>query len=103
MLLLLGGLGLVGRLERLFTDRVVGVVLILISTTLLPILYPMLIGKSEAAPHGDPFILMISTLIMLAIILLSHWTKGYTRNLSVFLGITLGFAAMFVQIGRAHV
>ncbi|NOY86560.1 MAG: hypothetical protein GXP52_04600 [Deltaproteobacteria bacterium] len=99
VLLLLGGLGLVGRLERLFTDRVVGVVLILISTTLLPILYPMLIGKSETAPHGDPFILMISTLIMLAIILLSHWTKGYTRNLSVFLGITLGFAAMFV-LGR---
>ncbi|GBE14709.1 MAG TPA: hypothetical protein ENH32_08925 [Proteobacteria bacterium] len=98
-LLLLGGLGLVSRLERLFTDRVVGVVLILISTTLLPVLYPMLIGTSETAPHGDPFILMISTLIMLAIIVLSHWTKGFTRNLSIFIGIALGFAAMFA-LGR---
>jgi xanthine/uracil permease len=93
-LALLGGLRILGKLQPLFTDRVVGVVLLLISTTLLPFLYPMIIGVSGSKPHGDPAILVVSHMIMLAIILISYWCKGMTGNLSIFIGIVLGYTAM---------
>jgi NCS2 family nucleobase:cation symporter-2 len=54
LLAALGGLGLVSRLQGLFTDRVIGVVLLLISTTLLPFIYPMIIGVSDIS-LGCPF------------------------------------------------
>jgi uracil permease len=100
-LALLGGLGIVHRIRPLFTDRVVGVVLLLISTTLLPFLYPMIIGVSDAMPHGDPVIFIEAHLIMLAIVLISYWCKGLLRNLSVFIGIVIGYAAM-AAIGRVQ-
>jgi len=99
LLAVLGGLGLVGRLQGLFTDRVVGVVLLLISTTLLPFIYPMIIGVSERYPNGDPFTLGLSFLVMLIIVLLSYWTRGFSRNLSVFIGIVFGFFWMLI-LGR---
>jgi uracil permease len=80
LLAALGGLGLVSRLQGLFTDRVIGVVLLLISTTLLPFIYPMIIGVSDKYPDGDPFILG-------------------SRNLSIFIGIVLGFFGM-LALGR---
>ncbi|UCG39387.1 MAG: purine/pyrimidine permease [bacterium] len=101
VLALLGGLGVVHRIQPLFTDLVVGTVLLLISTTLLPFLYPMVIGVGPARPHGDPLILALSTLIMLAIVLISHWARGFMRNLSIFLGILLGYVLMLLM-GRVQ-
>jgi uracil permease len=99
LLAALGGLGLVSRLQGLFTDRVIGVVLLLISTTLLPFIYPMIIGVSDKYPDGDPFILGLSLFIILIIVSLSYWTKGFSRNLSIFIGIVLGFFGM-LALGR---
>ncbi|UCF31361.1 MAG: purine/pyrimidine permease [bacterium] len=97
LLLLIGAFGLVQRIQPLFTDRVVGVVLLLISTTLLPFLYPMVIGVSDGKPQGDPWVLAFSHIVILAIILLSHWTRGFSSNLSIFIGILLGFSMMFAM------
>jgi xanthine/uracil permease len=99
VLALLGGLKVVDRLGPLFTDRVVGVVLLLISTTLLPFLYPMIVGVSASNPYGDPFILLIAQVIMLAIVLIAHWCKGLIGNLSIFIGIIMGYTAM-AAMGR---
>lgn len=99
ILLVVGALGLVGRVKALFTDRVVGVVLLLISTTLLPFLYPMVIGVSAAHPSGDPAVLGLTNIIILVIILISHWSKGLLRSLSVFVGIVVGCAGM-AALGR---
>jgi uracil permease len=96
LLLLLGLFGMVKRVQGLFTDRVIGVVLLLISITLLPFLYPMIIGVSEKSPYGDPWVLGFSHIVILVIVLLSHWTKGFTRNLSIFIGILLGFCGMII-------
>jgi len=98
-LAVLGGFGLVKKVQALFTDRVIGVVLLLISTTLLPFLFPMIIGVNTEHPHGEPLILFISVLLMLLIVILSHWTKGLVRNLSIFIGIAAGFVVMAV-LGR---
>jgi uracil permease len=94
VLVLLGSFKVVDRLQPLFTDLIVGVVLLLISTTLLPFLYPMIIGVSSRAPYGDPRVLVIAILIMLAIIVISHWGKGLLMNLSIFIGIVTGYAVM---------
>ena len=96
LLAVLGGLGIVHRFQGLFTDRVIGVVLLLISTTLLPFLYPMITGITPGTPHGDVAVLAASHLIILAIILISYWGKGQIGNLSVFLGIVAGYALMAV-------
>ena len=98
-LAILGGLGLVGKMQALFTNRVIGVVLLLISTTLLPFLYPMIIGVTSDHPDGEPVILLVSAALMLLVVILSHWTKGFTRNLSIFIGIIVGFLAM-ILMGR---
>jgi xanthine/uracil permease len=94
VLFLLGAAGMVGRLTALFTGRVVGVVLILISLTFLPYLYPMVIGKGPGRPDGDPVTLAVACVVTLAIILISNYGKGYFRNLSILLGIVLGYGLM---------
>ncbi len=99
LLAILGGLGLVRKIQPLFTDRVIGVVLLLISTTLLPFLYPMVTGITSQRPGGEPIVLLFSTVLMLFIVILSHWTKGFTRNLSIFIGIAAG-SAVLALMGR---
>jgi xanthine/uracil permease len=94
LLFLLGAAGLVDRLAILFTGRVVGVVLILISLTFLPYLYPMVIGVGPDRPDGDPVVLVVACVVSVAIILISRYGKGYFRNLSILIGIGLGYGLM---------
>jgi xanthine/uracil permease len=93
-LFLLGLAGMVARLAVLFTGRVVGVVLILISLTFLPYLYPMVIGIGPDRPDGDPAVLMTACVVALAIILISNYGSGYLRNISILLGIAIGYGLM---------
>ena len=73
LLFLLGAAGMVSRLTVFFTGRVVGVVLILISLTFLPYLYPMVIGQGPGRPNGDPVTLVVACVVVLAIILISNF------------------------------
>ena len=59
-LLVLSVFGWMKYLQTLFTDNVIGVILILISLTLIPFLAPMVIGSESTRPQGDPFIFLIS-------------------------------------------
>lgn len=95
-LALLGSARLVEKLSPLFTDCVVGVVLLLISTTFLPFLIPMVLGVSPQRPSGEPQVIGISIMIILVIILVSHHGKGTLRNLSIFFGIVAGCVVMAV-------
>ena len=94
LLALLGGARVVARISPLFTERVVGVVLLLISTTFLPFLFPLILGMTPRNPHGEPMVLGISISIILAIVLVSHHGRGSARNLSIFFGIVAGCAVM---------
>lgn len=93
-LLILGIAGMIDRLAVLFTGRVVGVVLILISLTFIPYLYPMVIGMGPTRPDGDPAVLMIACVVVLAIILISRYGSGFLKNLSILLGIAIGYGLM---------
>ena len=82
LLCLLSGLGLMKRLQVLFTDQVVSVTLILIAITLLPYLAPLVIGRHPGQPQGDPVILGISLATVLAISLFSQKLSGFFRAVS---------------------
>ena len=96
LLCLLSGLGLMKRLQALFTDQVVSVTLILIAITLLPYLAPLVIGRHPGRPQGDPVILGISLATVLAISLFSQKLSGFFRAVSLLLGIGLGTFLMGV-------
>lgn len=86
-------------LESLFTDNVIGVILILIAITLLPYLAPMIIGVQRGRPSGDPIVFSISLIVIGAIALFSHWLKGFLKTISLFLGILFGTFLM-LALGR---
>ena len=90
ILVLLSTFRLVRYLEPLFTDNVIGVILILIGITLLPYLVPMVIGKQPGHPNGEPIIFAVAALVILAIALFSHWLPGFPKTISLFLGIIFG-------------
>jgi len=100
LILLCGVLGLMRFLAGLFTDRVVGVILLLIGLTLLPYLLPLLLGQGPAHPHGRPLILALGLGLILVMALMFHFLKGLLQSLSLFLGVALG-TILFTLLGLA--
>jgi len=101
-LVLLSAFGLIRYLEPLFTDNVIGVILILVALTLIPYLAPMVIGEGRAYPHGDPSVFGVSVLVMVAIALFSNWFTGFPKTISLLLGIVVGTLLMWI-LGRMDV
>ena len=95
-LILLSVFGWMRYIQSLFTDNVIGVILILIALTLIPFLAPMVIGSNPVRPYGDPFTFLISCMVIITIVLLSHWLKGFLKTISMFLGIVIGTLLMAV-------
>ena len=82
--------GFMRSIENLFTDNVIGVIFILIAVTLFPYVSSMMIGSRPGFPSGEPVVFFISLLVMIAIVLMSHWLPGFPRTLSLLLGIMFG-------------
>jgi len=102
LLFLLSAFGLIRYLEPLFTDNVIGVILILVALTLIPYLAPMVIGEGRSYPHGDPSVFGVSVLVMVAIALFSNWLTGFPKTISLLLGIVVGTLLMWI-LGRMDV
>lgn len=98
-LLLLTFSGMMRHLALLFTDNVIGVILILIAVTLLPYLAPMLIGQGPGQARGDPLVFGVSVIIIMAIAVFSRWFPGFPRTLSLLWGVLLGTLFMWA-LGR---
>jgi uracil permease len=98
-LLLLGALGLMRHLEQLFTNNVVGVILILIAVTLLPYVGPMIIQTRPGEP-GDIVVFGVSLTVMMGIAFFSHHLRGFPKTVSLLLGIILGTFLLAIG-GRA--
>ncbi len=99
LLALLGAFRLIRHLEALFTDNVIGVILILIALTLLPYLTPLVIGQYQGSPRGDLRTVGISLVTITAIALFSHRLTGFFKTLSLLWGILLGTLLMGI-LGR---
>lgn len=80
-----------GRLLRFFPPLVTGTIILTIGMTLFPVAINWA-GGGQGAPHfGDPKKLLIVIAVLLAILLINKYLKGFLANISVLLGMTLGF------------
>jgi xanthine/uracil permease len=99
---LLGVFGWLRYIGRLFTDRVIGVILLLIGLSALPYLLPMVSGVDAAHPAGRPAILGLSMVLVAVMVLLAHYLTGVFKSLSILIGIALG-TALFAALGLVDV
>jgi len=90
IVVLLAALGWTRYVTPLFTDRVVGVILILVAITLLPYLATLMIGADGGRADGKPLTFAISTSVIVAVALFGHWLPGFGKTIPLFLGVLFG-------------
>jgi xanthine/uracil permease len=98
-LILIGTLKWFRWLSPFFTPHVIGVILVLVALSLLPFLYPLLIGMSKGRPNGDLLVSGSSLLIIFFVSFLSHWSRGLFQTASMLAGIVLGLILFVFQGG----
>ncbi|MDD3801323.1 MAG: solute carrier family 23 protein [Desulfuromonas thiophila] len=97
LLFLLARSSLLLRLQRLFTARVIAVVLLLIAFTLLPLIGQLLLPAGLAAPDG-PLRLGFASLLLLVLLLLHRWLTGLGRATLVIWGLMVGTLVWLVLV-----
>ena len=90
LIVILSAFGLIKYVTPLFTNRVVGVILLLIGLSALPFLMPMLLGIDDQHPHGQWLAMVLGAFTLVLIVLLSNYLKGLLGSLSIFIGIAIG-------------
>ena len=94
--LLIGGLvqfawsPLIGRMRRFFPAIVTGTTIVLIGTGLMKIGISVATGANSPA-FGKPLTLGLAALMLVLIIVISVWAKGFIRTLSLFVTMIIGY------------
>jgi xanthine/uracil permease len=73
-----------------FTPNVVGVILILVTLTIIPYLVPLIIGIDQVHPQGNGMIFAMAISIILLITFLLQWFKGFWHSCALILGMIIG-------------
>ena len=82
----------VSRLLPLFPPVVTGTIIAVIGISLMRVGINWAAGGPPTAPqYGDPFNLAVALLVLVAILLVTKYVKGFFGNIAVLLGIVLGF------------
>lgn len=84
-------------LRKLFPPIVTSLVVISIGLSLLPVGINYFGGGSGAADFGDPKHLLVGTIVLIVILILKQFTKGFTSVASVLIGIAAGYVAAIVM------
>jgi len=85
---------LVSRMRPLFPPLVTGTIIAVIGISLMRVG----INWAAGAPvpsipgYGDPFNLLVALVVLVSILLLIKYVKGFVANIAVLLGIIIGFA-----------
>ena len=90
---------LVGKFQRLAafsTPNVVGVILMLVSFSLLPYLMRSLAGMDAAHPGGNQVVFSVGFLLVLIIASFSYRFTGFLKTVSLLLGMLLGSVVFFL-------
>ena len=83
---------LVSRLLPLFPPVVTGTIIAVIGISLMRVGVNWAAGAPPTAPaYGDPLHLGIAGIVLVSILLIIKFAKGFIGNISVLLGIILGF------------
>ncbi|QQS16359.1 MAG: purine permease [Neisseriales bacterium] len=87
---------LVGKLFRFFPPVVTGTVIMVIGISLMGVGIHWAAGGLGNPHYGHPFYLLISTLVLLFILALNKFGKGFWVDISVLLGIIFGFVVTWL-------
>ena len=94
LLALLAVTGLFGRLQSLFTPRVVAVILLLVAFTILPTITNLVIGGTEVPGAGRR--LIFAFVFMLLMFVGGRYLQGLLKNTLVLVAMVLGSLAYFL-------
>ncbi|GAB2917255.1 nucleobase:cation symporter-2 family protein [Paraburkholderia jirisanensis] len=83
----------IGKLLRLFPPVVVGAVIAVIGLSLMEVGINWAAGGVGNPDYGNPVYLVLSLAVLLLILLINRFGRGFVANISVLLGIVAGFAA----------
>jgi xanthine/uracil permease len=82
--------------ERLFTENVTGVVILLIALSLLASVVPRLAGINDARPEGQPFALLLAFVVLSIVCVFSMALRGIWRSLALLIGMAAGYLFCFL-------
>jgi NCS2 family nucleobase:cation symporter-2 len=83
---------LVSRMLPLFPAVVTGTIIAVIGISLMRVGINWAAGGPPSSPaHGDPFNLGVAFLVLVSILLITKYVKGFFGNIAVLCGIVLGF------------
>jgi len=89
----------IGRLLRFFPPVVVGTVIAVIGLSLMQVGINWAAGGVGNPDYGNPVYLGLSFLVLVLILLINRFGRGFLANISVLLGIVAGFA-IALALGR---
>ncbi len=92
---------LIGKLLRFFPPVVVGTVITVIGLSLMEVGINWAAGGVGNPDYGNPVYLGLSLLVLMLILLINKFGRGFIANISVLLGIVAGFAIALV-LGRVN-
>ena len=78
-------------LRKLFPPIVTSLVVISIGLSLLPVGVKYFAGGSGAADFGSPKHLLVGTVVILVIVVLQNFTKGFVKTSAILIGIIVGY------------
>ena len=93
---------LFSKFIHLFPPIVTGTVILAIGLSLIPVAIKMIGGQgfrySDGSPgeYGTPTFLLIGALVMLTILIANRFLRGFFKNISVLLGLAVGFIASLI-------
>ncbi|XNM79448.1 solute carrier family 23 protein [Escherichia coli] len=82
---------LIGRLMPLFPPLVTGVVITSIGLSIIQVGIDWAAGGKRNLQYGNPVYLGISFAVLIFILLITRYAKGFMSNVAVLLGIVFGF------------
>lgn len=82
---------LIGRLMPLFPPLVTGVVITSIGLSIIQVGIDWAAGGKGNPQYGNPVYLGISFAVLIFILLITRYAKGFMSNVAVLLGIVFGF------------
>ncbi len=87
-----GGLG---KIQKIFTTRIVVVILVLVAVTLSPLILRLSMGETGNSAGNLAFALLLALIMLLG----NKWLAGVWKSMVVLLGLVLGSFAYFSLAG----
>mgnify|MGYP002568460396 FL=1 len=84
-------------LRKLFPPIVTSLVVISIGLSLLPVGIKYFAGGAGSADFGSPKHLIVGTVVILVIIVLQNFTKGFIKTSAILIGIIVGYILSIVM------